>query len=39
LKFTIDYHRQARFDVGLQDVPQSLADHWWLAANGVKRIS
>jgi hypothetical protein len=31
--------RGVRFEAGVQKVPARLADHWWLAANGVTRVS
>lgn len=34
---TDDNHKRVRFPVGLVNVPEHLADHWYLAAHGVVR--
>ena len=30
-----NWHKTLRFEAGLNEVPNSLIDHWWLKANGV----
>lgn len=30
----IDHNQKVFFAAGVRAVPKSLADHWWLAANG-----
>jgi hypothetical protein len=30
-----NWHTTLRFEAGLNEVPDSLIDHWWLKANGV----
>lgn len=35
---TDDNHKRIRFPMGRVAVPAHLADHWYLKANGVKRI-
>jgi hypothetical protein len=34
---TDDQHKRIRFPIGLVNVPAHLADHWFLAANGVRK--
>lgn len=38
LILTLDDHTQVAIKAGPQDIPERLANHWYLAACGVKRI-
>jgi hypothetical protein len=33
---TMDDHRRVQFEAGIERVPQSLVDHWYVKANKVK---
>lgn len=35
VRLTRDDHTIVHFKAGIQKVPESLSDHWWLKANGV----
>ena len=36
LTFTADKHVEMHFNAGVQSMPQSVAQHWWMKAMGVE---